>query len=138
MSILGRFLKTVVKRGTISLIHPDGETERFGQPEAGFPDVVVRLADKGVMRQILMDPRLGAAEMFMDGRLIIEQGDIMELIQLARSNKPWERGGHLGELSGFKRTKDYIAGKLDAYNGQRRSKRSEEHTSELQSRENLV
>ncbi|MGI9359953.1 MAG: class I SAM-dependent methyltransferase [Parasphingorhabdus sp.] len=131
MSILGRFLKTVVKRGTISLIHPDGETERFGQPEAGFPDVVVRLADKGVMRQILMDPRLGAAEMFMDGRLIIEQGDIMELIQLARSNKPWERGGHLGELSGFKRTKDYIAGKLDAYNGQRRSKANVAHHYDL-------
>lgn len=131
MSILGRFLKTVVKRGTIFLIHPDGETERFGQPEAGFPDVVVRLADKGVMRQILMDPRLGAAEMFMDGRLIIEQGDIMELIQLARSNKPWERGGHLGELSGFKRTKDYIAGKLDAYNGQRRSKANVAHHYDL-------
>src|SRR5690606_30794948 len=112
MSILGRFLKTVVKRGTICLIHPDGETERFGQPEAEFPDVVGRFADKGGMRQILTEPRRGEADMLMDGRLISEQGDIMELIQLARCNKPWERGGHPGELSAFKRTRDYIAGKL--------------------------
>src|SRR5690606_27431373 len=41
------------------------------------------------------------------------------------------RGGHLGELSGFKRTKDYIAGKLDAYNGQRRSKANVAHHYDL-------
>lgn len=131
MSILGRFLESVVKRGAITLIHPDGETEKFGQPEAGFPDVIVRLADKGVMRRILLDPRLGAAETFMDGRLILEQGDIMELIQLARSNKPWERGGQLNELSSFKKAKEYIAGKLDVYNGQRRSKKNVAHHYDL-------
>lgn len=131
MSILGRFLGSVVKKGSIVINHPDGSTEKFGEPEAGFPDVVVRLADKGVMRQILLDPRLGAAETFMDGRLIVEQGDIMELIQLLRANRRWERGGRLSDPSAFKKAKNLIAGRLDRINWQSRSKANVAHHYDL-------
>ncbi|MEO0441748.1 MAG: SAM-dependent methyltransferase, partial [Pseudomonadota bacterium] len=121
MSILGQFLGSVIKQGTIAVHHPDGSTEQFGSPAEGFPDVAVRLADKSVMRQILLDPRLGAAEAFMDGRLILEKGDIMELIQLLRANRKWERGGRLKEPGPIKQIKDRVAGKLDGLNNQRRS-----------------
>jgi len=131
MSILGRFLGSVVKRGSIAVIHPDGSTEKFGQSDSGFPDVTVRLADKGVMRQILLDPRLGAAETFMDGRLIVEQGDIMELVQLLRANRRWDRGGRLSDPSAFKKAKDLVAGRLDRINGQRRSKANVAHHYDL-------
>lgn len=131
MSILGRFLGSVVKRGSIAVIHPDGSTEKFGQPEAGFPDVAVRLADKGVMRQILLDPRLGAAETFMDGRLVVERGDIMELVQLLRANRRWDRGGRLSDPSAFKKAKSLIAGRLDRINGQVRSKANVAHHYDL-------
>ncbi len=131
MSILGRFLGSVVKRGSIAVIHADGSTEKFGQSESGFPDVTVRLADKGVMRQILLDPRLGAAETFMDGRLIVEQGDIMELVQLLRANRRWDRGGRLSDPSAFKKAKNLIAGRLDRINGQRRSKANVAHHYDL-------
>ncbi|MEH6757635.1 MAG: class I SAM-dependent methyltransferase [Parasphingorhabdus sp.] len=131
MSILGRFLGSVVKRGTITVIHPDGSDESFGQPEAGFPDVIIRLADKAVMRQILLDPRLGAAETFMDGRLIVEKGDIMELVQLLRANRRWERGGRLKEPNAVKTAKNFIAGHLDRINGKRRSKANVAHHYDL-------
>ncbi len=131
MSILGQFLGSVIKQGTMAVHHPDGSTEQFGSPADGFPDVAVRLADKGVMRQILLDPRLGAAEAFMDGRLILEKGDIMELIQLLRANRKWERGGHLKEPGPIKQIKDRVAGKLDGLNNQRRSKANVAHHYDL-------
>lgn len=131
MSIIGQFLGSVVKRGTIGVIHPDGTEEKFGTPESGFPDVVVRIADKGVMRQILLDPRLGAAEAYMDGRLIVEQGDIMQLIQLLRANRRWERGGKLSDPGAFKRLKDFVASSLDGINFQTRSKANVAHHYDL-------
>jgi len=127
MTILGRFLNSVVKKGSISVTHPDGQTEVHGNSTPGFPDVGIRLADKNVVRQILLDPRLGAAETFMDGRLIVEQGDIMELVQLLRANKPFERGGKLKEPGAFKKIRDRVAAGLDGINLPGRSKNNVAH-----------
>lgn len=127
MSILGRFLQNVIEKGSIRVTHADGSTEKFGTSTAGYPDVGIRLADKGVIRQILLDPRLGAAETFMDGRLIVEQGDIMELVQLLRANRPFERGGKLKEPSPLKKVRDHAAGSLDRINRLGRSKSNVAH-----------
>ena len=93
--LLSRFLGGVIERGTLEMRFADGSRETYGSPASGYPDVVVRLADRKVSRDILLDPRLGAAEAFMDGRLVLERGGIMELVQLLRSNAAWERGGKL-------------------------------------------
>ena len=127
MSILGRFLQNVIEKGSIRVTHADGSTEKFGTSTAGYPDVGIGLADKGVIRQILLDPRLGAAEAFMDGRLIVEQGDIMELVQLLRANRPFERGGKLKEPSPLKKVRDRAAGSLDRINRLGRSKSNVAH-----------
>ncbi|VWX57761.1 SAM-dependent methyltransferase [Sphingorhabdus sp. 109] len=127
MSILGRFLNNIVKKGTIEVTYPDNSMEAYGTPAPGYPDVGIRLGDKNVVRQILLDPRLGAAEAFMDGRLIVEQGDIMQLIQLLRANKPFERGGRLKDLGAFKKLKDQVAGSLDRINRLGRSKSNVAH-----------
>ncbi|WP_164116413.1 cyclopropane-fatty-acyl-phospholipid synthase family protein [Sphingorhabdus sp. Alg239-R122] len=131
MSIIGKYLGSVIKKGELTLTHADGSQETFGAPADGFPNVSIRLADKGVVRQIMLDPRLGAAETFMDGRLIIEQGDIMELIQLLRSNTPWERHGVIRESSPLTRIKNTIAAKLDQYNKQGRSQKNVAHHYDL-------
>ncbi len=127
MSILGRFLENVIEKGSINVTHSDGSIESFGSSTPGYPDVGIRLADKGVMRKILLDPSLGAAETFMDGRLIVEQGDIMELVQLLRANRPFERGGKLKEQSIFKKIRDHAAGSLDRINLPGRSKSNVAH-----------
>lgn len=127
MSILGRFLQKIIEKGSIQVTHPDGSTESFGSPTPGYPDVAIRLADKGVMRQILLDPRLGAAEAFMDGRLIVAQGDIMQLIQLLRANRPFERGGALEEPGPFTKMRDHAAASIDRFNFRGRSKRNVAH-----------
>ena len=90
MWLLDRALRGYVKRGEITLIAPDGKRYRYGRPDPEFPPVTVRFADRRVARDILRDPGLGAAEAFMDGRLILEQGDILDLINIVRGSHKWE------------------------------------------------
>src|SRR3546814_10082962 len=104
MSILRPFLSRVVRRGRLTIVAPDGSEEDFGTPAPGFPEVVVRFVSGKAMRRVILDPRLGAAEAFMDGDLRIERGDIMELIQLFRMNTLWDRSEeHTSELQSLMR-----------------------------------
>ncbi|MEO0699897.1 MAG: class I SAM-dependent methyltransferase, partial [Pseudomonadota bacterium] len=91
--LLRRFLKSGVKQGRLGVVFADGSAETFGAEAEGYPDIIVRLTDDRVPRDIILDPRLGAAEAFMDGRLIVEEGDVMGLVTLLRSNSRWEKGG---------------------------------------------
>lgn len=99
--LIDRFLGSVIRQGRLSVTLPSGKTHHIGEPSDGFPDVAITLADNRVARDILLDPRLGAGEAYMDGRIQITQGDVMQLVQLIRSNKPWERGGKLKAPSFF-------------------------------------
>ena len=94
-AIFNKLIGSVIRRGRLEVVHVDGSVVQFGEPADGFPEIRVRFDDAKVARDILLDPRLGAAEAYMDGRLIVERGDIMGLVQLLRSNAAWERGGNL-------------------------------------------
>jgi cyclopropane-fatty-acyl-phospholipid synthase len=93
--LLNTFLKKGVKKGRLGVVFADGTSDVYGEPEDGYPEIVVRMADDKVPRDVIMDPRLGAAEAFMDGRLIIEEGDVMGLVTLLRANNRWEKGGNI-------------------------------------------
>ena len=125
--LLKRFLGRVIERGTLSMTFADGEVVTMGQAESGFPDVALRLTDRKVPRDILLDPRLGAAEAYMDGRLQLTRGGIMELIQLLRSNAPFERGGQLRAPSLAKRLRNRAAFAMGSVNNSVGSKRNVAH-----------
>ncbi|NQX94284.1 MAG: class I SAM-dependent methyltransferase [Erythrobacter sp.] len=93
--LLDRFLLKGVKRGRLGVVFADGQSSVYGESADGFPEIVIRLADSKVPRDVIMDPRLGAAEAFMDGRLIIEEGDVMGLVTLLRANNRWDKGGEI-------------------------------------------
>ena len=94
-NVLSSFLRSIVKCGTLEVFYADGSIDAFGAFDDDFPDVAIAFTDGTVPRDILIDPRLGAAEAFMDGRLNMVRGGIMELVQLLRANGAWERGGEL-------------------------------------------
>ncbi len=104
-SLIDRFLSSLVKRGQLTVSMPSGQKHVLGEPAEGFPEVAVTLTDAKVARDILFNPRLGAGEAYMDGRIVIDQGDIMQLVQLLRANKPWERAGALKAPSPLARLK---------------------------------
>lgn len=115
-ALLDRIMDRIISRGTLTIVHADGRERNFGDPADGFPNLRVRLADGKVARQLVLDPRLGAGEAYMDGRLVIEQGDVMQLAQLLRANKPYERGGTLHRKGRARRLLDRATAAWDSIN----------------------
>ncbi|MBD2841480.1 SAM-dependent methyltransferase [Erythrobacter rubeus] len=105
-TLLEKFLNKGIKQGRLGVVFADGSADTFGEAAEGFPEIVIRFTDSKVPRDIIMDPRLGAAEAFMDGRLIIEKGDVMGLVTLLRANSPWDQGGDIASPKLMRRIVD--------------------------------
>ncbi len=101
--LLDRFLTRGVKQGRLGVVFADGSARTYGQPTSGFLEIVIRFTDDRVPRDIVLDPRLGAAEAYIEGRLVIEEGDVMGLVSLLRANNPWDKDGDIGPPSRLKR-----------------------------------
>ena len=127
MSILRPFLSRIVRQGRLTVVAPDGTTEIFGQPAPGYPDITIRFAHKAAMRRIILDPRLGAAEAFMDGDLELVDGDIMDFIGLIRMNTPWDRGEKLKDKTRVGEWFDGIKTRLNSINRRRQSRANVAH-----------
>lgn len=125
--ILDRFLGKAIAKGVLEVVRADGSVARFGKSEPGVPEVRIRFTSPGGERRVLLDPRLGAAEAFMDGQLLIEQGDVMDLVALIRANAPWDRGGRLKPPSRGRRLRNRLLHRLESFNRARKSKSNVAH-----------
>ena len=76
--------RRVFKSGEIELIDPTGRRTRYGSP--GGRRVVVRLRDHAIGRRLLVHPALALGEGYMDGRILVEEGDIYDFLHLAADN----------------------------------------------------
>ncbi|RXZ65825.1 SAM-dependent methyltransferase [Pelagerythrobacter rhizovicinus] len=126
-SLFDKAIGRTIKSGRLIVLHADGRRAEFGAPASGYPDVTVRFADTRVARDILLDPSLGAAETFMDGRLVIEHGDVMQLVELIRMNAPWEAENRLNPPSAVRRLRNRIGFTVESINQARSSRRNVAH-----------
>ena len=131
---LDPFLRRIVKRGTLTAIDPSGAAHRYGTADPAFPDVAIRFTDNGAARAILRNAQLGAGETFMDGRLLVEHGDVRDLINLITGNLRWEESGMLNAGNPVLRGLERLRAKLDAINWAARSKRNVAHHYDLSDR----
>ena len=92
MSMIGQLIGSLLKQGQITLVTPDGKRQTFGGSEGR--SLTVRVTDRKVIFELLRNPRLAIGETYMDGRLIIEDGTILDLLDLVTSNNRWEEGGN--------------------------------------------
>jgi cyclopropane-fatty-acyl-phospholipid synthase len=134
MALFDTLMKRVVRRGELTVIFADGSRRTFGAPDAGIKSVTVRFADKATPFNIARLPRIGAGEAYMDGKLIVEHGDILDLIRLIRAGQPFERGGDLKPPNPLRRAVQRARGKVDRLNWSRRSKRNVAHHYDLSDR----
>ena len=125
--LLDRFLERAVEQGVLEVARPDGSVTRFGKPEPGYPEVRIRFVSRAAERRILLDPRLGAGETFMDGELVIERGDIMDLIGLIRGNSQWDRGGSIESPTRIRRLRNRLGHAIESVNHARKSKANVAH-----------
>jgi cyclopropane-fatty-acyl-phospholipid synthase len=134
MALIDRFLARAVKRGVLTVAYADGRTRRFGTPDAGYRDVAIRFTDSAAPGAIVRNPSLGAAEAIMDGRLVVEDGDIRDLVELLKRNSPWAaRRGELAPVWPVKMLGKLVR-RVDRVNLARRSKRNVAHHYDLSDR----
>ena len=77
-------LERTVTTGHLRLVDADGCAHGFGDHSG--PPVVARIADKRTERRLALNPSLAFGEAYMDGRLVIEQGTIYDLLELLLTN----------------------------------------------------
>lgn len=127
MSILRPFLSRVIRHGRLTVVDPDGAAEHFGAPAAGFPEVTIRFTTRRAMRRVVLDPRLGAGEAYMDGEMEVIEGDIMALIELIRMNTPWDRGAKLKDKTWLGQWIEGLKTRIGSVNRRRRSRANVAH-----------
>jgi len=131
MILLDRLFKKMIRDGELTVIDSRGRTHVYGAPNPAKPAVAVRLTDAATARAIAINPALGAGEAFMDGRLIIEKGDIRQLVDLVTWNLRWQRDNPV-RFALWRQAS--IAAKIDQINFARRSKRNVAHHYDLDDR----
>jgi cyclopropane-fatty-acyl-phospholipid synthase len=92
MSLIGSFVDKLLQTGSITLIRPGHDPETYGRK--GGKHLTVRFTDRKVAFDILKNPRLGVGETYMNGRLIVEDGTILDLLELIVGSNRWEDGGN--------------------------------------------
>jgi len=130
MWLLDKMLRKLMKKGELIVVDHDGKEYRYGRADGRRP-VRVRLTDRGAAFFIAKDPRIGAGEAYMDERLVVEDGDIRDLVLLIRENAPWEKKGKLNPKGPVRKGLSYVAGRVDQINWKSRSRRNAEHTYNL-------
>ncbi|KAB7644834.1 SAM-dependent methyltransferase [Polymorphobacter fuscus] len=131
MFLLDRLFKKMIRDGELTVIDAAGTRHVYGVPNPGKPAVTVRFTDTGVANRIALNPALGAGEGYMDGRLVIEQGDIRQLVDLVTWNLRWQRDNPV-RFALWRQAS--IAAKIDQINFARRSKRNVAHHYDLDDR----
>ena len=123
MALINRLIGTLLTKGSLTLVSPDGSRQTYG-PGGGKP-LTVRFTDKRVAFDLVRNPRLAFGEAYMDGRLIIEDGTILDLLELIVGANRWEDGGQGRSL--LKKGKIKGLRKLFRRNDAARSRRNVAH-----------
>lgn len=122
--MLDAYLRRLIRTGALRVTYDDGRVERFG--DGSGPEVSIRLTRKAA-RQIIADQALGLGEAYMDGDLVVENGDaatLLELIGRNYDNRP--------KLSGpLKALTKPIKRRLDQMNDRAAARRNVAHHYDL-------
>eukprot|EP01037_Dinobryon_pediforme_P013000 gene13000-13102_t len=116
MFLLDAALKRLIHTGTVTLTEAGGRQRVYGSPREGWADLGLVLHDKGVPGKIARNPSLGFAEAYMDCRLDITGGDIMDFVGLVRRNNPWDSGRDLDNPGLLAKLRLAVVGRINRIN----------------------
>ena len=89
MSLIHKFISELIGDGQVTLITPGAKPQHFGELNAS-PNLTVQFADRKVGLEIARNPPLGFGEAYMDGRVQIEGGSLLDLLEITVGSKRWE------------------------------------------------
>lgn len=131
MALIERLLAGKIRHGTLRIERADGSISELGNRQAGWPDIILRIHNAAAERRILLNPRLGLGDAFIDGSVSVGDDDIMGLIELVRRNNPWEKGGEIGDSGMLKRLASQLVRPLRQMNNLARSRANVAHHYDL-------
>jgi len=117
--LLVRLLAAAKGDGTLTLVTADERHHRIG---SGPPHLTLRLHDRKVERDLLINPRLRFGEAYMDGRFSIEGGTIYDLLAMLMSGA--EVQGALGRAL---ESMSPLLRRVQQYNPMQKSRQNVEH-----------
>ena len=123
MALIGKLVNRLLKTGSITIVQPDGSRETYGP--GGGKSLTLRVADRKVAFELMRNPRLGLGEAYMEGRLVIEDGSVLDLMEIVTASNRWEDGGKGRKFFGKGRFKALKA--AIRRNDPRRSRRNVAH-----------
>jgi cyclopropane-fatty-acyl-phospholipid synthase len=123
MSLIGKLVDKLLTKGSITLKLPGKTPRTYGA--GGGKHLTISFADRKVVFDILKNPRLGLGEAYMDGRLIIEDGTILDLLELIVGANRWEDKGE--GRKALNKGKNPIAKLLSKRNDLKRARRNVAH-----------
>ena len=77
-------LEHSVRKGRLDVVFPGGKSAQFG-PHGDDP-VRIAIQSEAWMRRIVLDPELQLGEAYMEGGLVLEAGDLYDLLDLFWTN----------------------------------------------------
>ncbi|MBO9603209.1 MAG: class I SAM-dependent methyltransferase [Novosphingobium sp.] len=126
MWLLDKLLKHLVKHGRLVVIDHDGRTYEYG--DAAADPITVRLTDKGAALHIAKDPRMGAGEAYMDGRMVVEPPhDIRDMVLFLMEQARRDEGKALQPKNPVRRALGKVASQLDQLNSRTRASKNVVH-----------
>lgn len=84
VSSLRGMLRKIIREGSLTITGADGQSESFG--DGSGPPLSMRFLDAEAEVEIYKDAQLKLGEVYMQGRLVFEVGNIYDLLALVRSN----------------------------------------------------
>ena len=74
----------IIRKGSLKLTLSSGHVVEFG--DGSEEQIAVRFTDEEAERLVAQDPTLKLGEMYMDGRFVVEQGNIFDFLSLVARN----------------------------------------------------
>jgi cyclopropane-fatty-acyl-phospholipid synthase len=131
MLMFDMLFRNLVRWGPLTVVASDGKIRSYGKPGPEVRPVTIRFMDAATPRRIARNPAYGTGEAFMNGRLVIVQGDIRDLLDLIGFNTRWEPDNPARAMLWRPHR---FAGWLATWNWERRSKRNVAHHYDLDDR----
>lgn len=126
---LRSFLNRFVRQGTLEIETATGQ--RFIVGDSSGDPLAIRFADRAAECRLVLSPALAFGELFTDGRLIVTQGSIYDVLALVAANLGWQNAPGIAKAQGKIRT---ALRSLCQCNTQPRAKRNVAHHYNLDGR----
>ncbi|HRY26862.1 MAG TPA: cyclopropane-fatty-acyl-phospholipid synthase family protein [Geminicoccaceae bacterium] len=126
--LIAGMLRRLVNYGHLVVIDASGTVHEF--KGEGGPRAVIRLTDRRIEAALLWHPELALGEGYMDGRIVVEEGSIYDVIEIGSVNQARLGTGMVGRVA---TSIGYALRRFHQYNPAPRSRRNVAHHYDLSS-----